>query len=269
VTGRVERDERAGAGGAGPLVVVPVDLGPGVRAGFTTRAGGVSPAPWDSLDLGLGVQDDAARVRANRALVAEWLGAPVAFATQVHGTHVVRLDTPVGSGAHAPDTVGEADAIVGTGPGNGLGVLVADCVPVLLADAEAGVVGVAHAGRRGLAEGVVAAALAAMVSAGARLDRVRAAVGPCACGRCYEVPATMRDHMALGRPATRSTTSWGTAALDLRAGVVADLGSAGVTSVHRVEACTIEDERFFSHRRAVRHGTTTGRFAGLVALVDG
>ncbi|WP_395410310.1 laccase domain-containing protein [Cellulosimicrobium funkei] len=108
--------------------------------------------------------------------------------------------------------------------------------------------------------------MAALVAAGARVDRVRAAVGPSACGRCYEVPAWMRDDVALARPATWSTTSWGTPALDLPAGVVADLVAAGVADVVRVPACTIEDERFFSHRRAARRGTTTGRFAGLVAL---
>lgn len=250
-------------------VVLAVDLGPGVRAGFTTRAGGVSPAPWDSWNLGLGVQDEATRVRVNRARAAAWLGAPVAFSTQVHGTDVVRVGSPGGPALDAgspPDSVGDADALVTTGAGTGLGVLVADCVPVLLADGDAGVVAVAHAGRRGVDGGVVGAVLEAMRAAGARVGRVRAAVGPSACGSCYEVPASLRDEVARARPATWSTTSWGTAALDLPAGVVADLESAGVESVVRVEACTIEDDRFFSHRRAVRQGTTTGRFAGLVAL---
>ncbi len=258
-----------GVDAAGP-VVLTVDLGPGVRAGFTTRAGGVSPAPWDSLNLGLGVRDEASRVRENRARAGVWLGAPVAFATQPHGTDVVRLGGPAdllpGGSDVPPDTVGEADALVAAGAGTGLGVLVADCVPVLLADAEAGVVAVAHAGRRGVDGGVAGAVLDAMRAAGARVERVRAAVGPAVCGSCYEVPVSLRDEVARRRPATWSTTSWGTPALDLPAGVVADLESAGVASVVRVPACTIEDERFFSHRRATRQGTTTGRFAGLVAL---
>ncbi|MDF2808136.1 MAG: multicopper polyphenol oxidase [Cellulosimicrobium sp.] len=263
------RDGRGGVVDAAPPVLLEVDLGRGVRAGFTTRSGGVSPEPWDSLNLGLNVADEAARVRSNRARAAARLGAPVAFASQVHGTRVVRLDAPPrGADGALVDSVGEADAVVATAPGVGLGVLVADCVPVLLADADAGVVGVAHAGRRGLAHGVVPAVLEAMRAAGARVGNVRAAVGPSACGRCYEVPATMRDDVALARPATRSTTSWGTPALDLPAGVLADLVAAGVGDVVHVDACTIEDERFFSHRRAARGGTTTGRFAGLVALAD-
>lgn len=253
-----------------PPVVLAVDLGPGVRAGFTSRAGGVSPAPWDSLNLGLGVRDEASRVRENRARAAAWLDAPVAFATQVHGTDVLLVDgsadlLPDGADV-PPDTVGEADALVAAGVGTGLGVLVADCVPVLLADGDAGVVAVAHAGRRGVDGGVVGVALEAMRAAGARVERVHAVVGPSVCGGCYEVPVSLRDEVALRRPATWSTTSWGTPALDLPAGVVADLEDAGVASVRRVPVCTLEDERFFSHRRATRQGTTTGRFAGLVAL---
>ncbi|MBN0041531.1 peptidoglycan editing factor PgeF [Cellulosimicrobium cellulans] len=267
MSARPASDGRAGVLRTAPPVALEVDLGPGVRALFTTRAGGVSPEPWDSLNLGLNVTDDAARVRSNRARAAARLGAPIAFASQVHGTDVVRLDAPAQDADGAPvDSVGEADAIVAAARGVGLGVLVADCVPVLLADVDAGVVGVAHAGRRGLAHGVVPAALEAMRAAGARVGNVRAAVGPSACGRCYEVPATMRDDVALARPAARSTTSWGTPALDLPAGVVADLVAAGVADVVHLAACTVEDERFFSHRRAARGGTTTGRFAGLVAL---
>ncbi|MCB7137789.1 polyphenol oxidase family protein [Cellulosimicrobium marinum] len=248
------------------LPVLEADLGPGVRAGFTTRAGGVSPVPWDSLDLGLGVGDEPERVRRNRARVAQWLGRRVAFATQVHGTrvHVVDAAWPAGS-ADVPDSVGEADALVTRG-GAGLGVLVADCVPVLLADPVARVVAVAHAGRRGVADGVVAHVLDALVSVGADLGQVRAAVGPSACGRCYEVPAPMRDALAASRPAAWSTTRWGTAALDLPAAVEADLRAGGVPVVERSGACTLEDARFFSHRRAVREGATTGRFAGVVAL---
>jgi polyphenol oxidase len=259
--------------------VLEVDLGAGVRAGFTTRAGGVSPQPWDSLNLGLGVHDDAARVRENRARASGWLGRTARFATQVHGTGVVVVGAEVrgrrgvregGQTGRpqeegAPDTVGDADAVVGVG-GAGVGVLVADCVPVLLADVSAEVVATAHAGRRGLAAGIVPAVVRAMARAGAEPSRVRAVVGPSACGACYEVPATMRDEVATTRPAAWSTTSWGTAALDLPAGVAADLAACGVGEVRRTGVCTIEDERFYSHRRAARAGTTTGRFAGLVAL---
>lgn len=250
--------------------VLEVDLGPGVRAAFTGAAGGSSPAPWSGLNLGLGVGDAPERVLAHRESVGRWLGAPLVFATQVHGAgvrvlsgedRVARSERAVGA-----DTCGEYDALVTAEPGLGLGVLVADCVPVLLADPEARVVGVAHAGRQGLVEGVVGAALEALLGCGARADRVRAVVGPSACGRCYEVPARMRDEVDAARPGTASTTSWGTPALDLPAGVVAELRAGGVEQVVVTGICTLEDERFCSHRRASAQGLVTGRFAGVVAL---
>lgn len=248
--------------------LVPVDLGPGVVAGFTTRAGGVSPAPWDSLDLGLNVGDDPDRVRTNRRRVAGALGVPLAFATQVHGAHVAEVGwpgpggTPQGPAVDA-DSVGEADGLV-AGAGVGLGVLVADCVPVLLADADAGLVGTAHAGRRGVQLGVVGVVVDALVERGASRARVRAAVGPSVCGRCYEVPEQMRDEVAAVVPQAWSTTSAGTSGLDLRAGVLAQLAAAGVGAVTAVDVCTMEDDRFFSHRR---FAGATGRFAGVVAHV--
>lgn len=243
----------------GPGSIVEVDLGPGVRAAFTTRAGGVSRGPWAALDLGLHVDDDPDAVRANRRTVGRWLGAEPAFATQVHGRDVVVVN-PGSSGA---DTVGEFDALVGRS-GTAVGVLVADCVPVLLADAEAGVVAAVHAGRRGVLAGVVGAALDAMAAAGADRSRVRAAVGPAVCGRCYEVPDAMRDEVAATVPATWATTRAGTPALDLPAGVAAQLAAAGVTDVHLTGLCTMEDDRFYSHRRDGGPHGRTGRFAGVV-----
>ncbi|WP_369408650.1 peptidoglycan editing factor PgeF [Cellulomonas triticagri] len=250
-------------GGRPSASVLGVDLGPGVRAGFTTRDGGVSPAPWDSLDLGLLVGDDPDRVRENRARVAAWAGAPVAWATQVHGAavHVVR-----GTGDAAGDSVGEVDGLVSAVPGTAVAVLVADCVPVLLADPVAGVVGAAHAGRRGLAGGVVQATLAAMVAAGADPARVRAAVGPAISGARYEVPTALQREVAAAVPGTACTTVDGTPGLDLPAGVAGVLRAAGVTDVLLTGWCTATDPRFFSHRRAQRAGTTTGRSAAVVAL---
>jgi len=247
-----------------PVPVLEVDLGPGVRAGFTTRAGGVSAPPWDTLDLGLHVGDDPVHVRENRARVAAWAGTPLAWATQVHGTHVlVRPDVPPGADG---TPLGVADAVV-VGRGAGAAVVVADCVPVLLADPDAGVGAAVHAGRRGLLDGVVQAAVAAMVDAGARADRVRAAVGPSICGRCYEVPAAMRDEVADVVPGVAARTDRGTPALDLPAGVVAVLAGVGVTAVHRTGWCTRTDERFFSHRRSTATGEPPGRCAGVVAVV--
>ncbi|PFG35876.1 hypothetical protein ATL41_0576 [Flavimobilis soli] len=245
---------------------IELDLGPGVRAVFTTVHGGVSSPPWASLNLGMACGDDQGAVVENRRRVGAAVGAPVAFATQVHGADVVDV-----AGADAvrelPGTVGEADGLVTSATDVALGVLVADCVPVLLADPEARVVAVAHAGRRGVESEVVLRTLDAMVARGADPARVRAAVGPCACGDCYEVPEDMRADVAARVPATWSTTSWGTPALDLAAGVEQQLDRAGVASVTRVARCTIEDDDLFSYRRAGRTGDpTTGRFAGVVRI---
>jgi YfiH family protein len=240
--------------------VVQVDLGETVRAGFTMRAGGVSTGAYAALNLGLNVADATDDVLANRRIVERWAGGPIVFATQVHGAEVAVVAPPSGP---APTAIGPFDALV-SASGAGLGVLVADCVPVLLADPEAGVVAAVHAGRRGLAGGVVQAALARMVELGARRGRVRAAVGPAICGACYEVPAALRAEVAGVVPAAWATTSWGTPALDLPAGVVATLVAAGVDRVQPLDICTLTDDRFYSHRRAQRSGETTGRSAGFI-----
>lgn len=238
--------------------VLAVDLGPGVRAGFTVR---------DAGNLGLGVGEDREPVLARRRALARWAGAPVTWATQVHGAAVLPAGGAAGADAGVPR--GEADAVV-AGPGAGAAVVVADCVPVLLADAAAGVAAAVHAGRRGLQDGVVQAALAAMADAGARPERVRAAVGPAICGRCYEVPAALRDEVAAVVPGVAARTDAGTPALDLPAGVVAVLAAGGVTRVHRTGWCTRTDPRFFSHRRSGVTGEPAGRCAGVVAVaVDG
>jgi len=239
-----------------------VDLGPGVVAGFTDRRGGVSRPPFDSLDLGAHVGDDPADVAVNRARLAARLGVPVVFVDQVHGADVLAVgpdDVPADPLAPA----GTADALVTTSAGLALGVLVADCVPVLLADPDARVVAAVHAGRRGLVGGVVRAALDALVARGADVRRVRAAIGPAVAGASYEVPSAMRDEVAAVEPAAAATTAWGTPALDLPAGVAAQLAAAGVTYVARARRDTWQDETLYSYRRSPR----TGRFAGVVRLV--
>ncbi|MFC7497540.1 MULTISPECIES: polyphenol oxidase family protein [unclassified Nocardioides] len=182
-------------------------------------------------------------------------GVPFARLTQVHGAEVQIADGPM-----APDAVPTGDALVTTRRGLGLMVRVADCVPVLLADPKAGVIGAVHAGRPGMALGIVTAAVDAMRAQGA--GTVRAWVGPHVCGRCYEVPAEMRDEVAALVPESRSETSWGSPALDLGAGVEAQLVAAGA-EVTRVDGCTREDARLHSYRR---DGAAAGRFAGLVWL---
>jgi polyphenol oxidase len=230
--------------------------GRSVFAGCTARPGGSSAAPFAELNLGDHVGDDIAAVAANRALLAQAAGvAPdhLLFLRQVHGREVAVAEGPWAGPAPA------ADAAVTRTEGLALAVLVADCVPVLLADPAAGVVGVAHAGRQGLVAGVVGAAVAAMRDLGART--VTARVGPSVCGRCYEVPEQMAQDVAARVPAARSTTSWGTPALDVAAGVLSQL-AACCDDVRWWPACTREDEGLYSFRRSA----TTGRFAGVVRL---
>ena len=243
------------------IPAIDVDLGPGVAAFFTTRAGGVSTGAHAELNLGLNVEDEPQRVRVNLGRVADRAGAPLALGRQVHGAEVLQV-----RGAPRADDplVGTADALVTVAGGVALAVVVADCVPVLLADPQRRVVGTVHAGRGGLLAVVVPRAIEAMRALGA--EELRAAVGPAVCGRCYEVPAAMRDEVDCVVPGTASTTSWGTPALDLPAGVLAQLTDAGVQRVEHVAACTFTDERFYSHRAWSAGGERRGRFAGVVRL---
>jgi YfiH family protein len=243
-----------------------VDLGQGIIAGFTTRHGGVSPAPWDSLNLAADTGDDPDRVNANRARLRMRMAKALVFVKQEHGTvvHVVsRADREAFAVGNPPMTLASADAMVTTTARVGLGVLTADCAPILLSDPVARVVGAAHAGREGVRRGVVDAVLRAMYDAGA--TAIRAAIGPAICGRCYEVPAAMRDEVAAAVPETYSTTVRGTPALDLPAGIEAQLRAGGVGMIEHSRMCTLEDHDYFSHRRA--GGEPTGRQAGIIALV--
>jgi polyphenol oxidase len=245
-----------------PLTVLPADLGPGVRAAFTTRAGGVSVGSYAGLDLALHVGDDPGAVAENRALLAAWAGSPVRFARQVHGTAVARIVLEERGGVGDCGAEPEADALVTSHAGVPLAVLVADCLPVLLADAGARVAAVAHAGRRGLLAGVLPRVVDAMAALGARPGSIRASVGPAAGGCCYEVPAQMLQEAVAAVPQLRGTTTRGTPSLDLRAGAVAQLRALGLADVTTVGGCTIEDESFYSYRRSRQ----TGRFAGVVVL---
>src|SRR5690606_19061452 len=141
------------------------------------------------------------------------------------------------------------DALVTATPGVVPVVLVADCVPVLLGDAEAGVVAAVHAGRVGARVGVVPAAIEAMRSVGAEPSRTEALLGPSVCGSCYEVPADMADDVEAHLPGSRCTSAKGTAALDLRAGLWRQLADLGVGKIGVDPRCTVEDETLFSHRR--------------------
>ena len=231
----------------------------GARYAFTDRNGGRSAAPYDGLNLGDHVEDDPKAVAENRrSLAAAFHLEPsrLAFMHQVHGADVAVLDDPPGP----EDPVPTADALVTRAPGLALVVLVADCVPVLLAARRSDVIAVAHAGRRGVEAGVVPATVAAMSALGARPDRMVAVVGPAICAGCYEVSGELAEQVVAAEPATRATSRAGTPALDLRAGVVAQLVAAGVETVEVDPWCTAESDDLYSHRR----DGVTGRFAGVL-----
>jgi YfiH family protein len=229
------------------------------RRVVTDRRGGRSRSPYDTFNLGDHVGDDPADVAANRSRVARELRVPeerLVWMSQVHGRGVAVVDGP-----HA-GPLPETDALVTSTPGLVLCVLVADCVPVLLADSVTGVVAAVHAGREGLRGGVLPAALSAMASLGARARHVSALLGPAVCGSCYEVPEAMQAEVARIAPAAAVRTRRGTPGLDLRAGLDEMLRRAGVTDVVHDPRCTVEDRHLFSHRR----DGVTGRQAGLIWL---
>ncbi|WP_155055209.1 peptidoglycan editing factor PgeF [Streptomyces blattellae] len=232
----------------------------GAHFAFTDRWGGVSAAPYEELNLGGAVGDDPDAVRTNRELAAKSLGldpADVVWMNQVHGNDVAMVDGPWGERPAA-----EVDAIVTVRRGLALAVLTADCTPVLLADPVAGVVAAAHAGRPGMITGVVPAALRAMTDLGAEPSRIVARTGPTVCGRCYEVPEAMRAEVAAVEPTAYAETSWGTPAVDVSAGVHAQLERLGVRDREQSPVCTLESGDHFSYRR----DRTTGRLAGYVWL---
>ncbi|MFE6936243.1 peptidoglycan editing factor PgeF [Streptomyces sp. NPDC057699] len=233
----------------------------GAHFAFTDRWGGVSAVPYEELNLGGAVGDDPAAVGANRARAARALGldpALVVWMNQVHGRDVAVVDGPWGDTRDIP----AVDAVVTARRGLPLAVLTADCTPVLLADPAAGVVAAAHAGRPGLVAGVVPAAVEAMIALGAEPSRITVHTGPAVCGRCYEVPEQMRAEVAGAVPASWAETSWGTPAVDVTAGVHAQLAELGVTDRHSSPFCTLESGDHFSYRR----DRTTGRLAGYVWL---
>ncbi|MEU9686270.1 peptidoglycan editing factor PgeF [Amycolatopsis japonica] len=230
-----------------------------VRRVVTTRAGGASRAPYDTFNLGDHVGDDAGDVYANRKRLATELGLAenrLAWMEQVHGRTATVVDGSETSAAEA------TDALVTAEPGLALVVLVADCVPLLLADAEAGVVAAVHAGRVGARVGVVPAAVEAMRSLGAEPARTEALLGPAICGDCYEVPADMAADVEKHVPGSACKTRKGTPGLDLRAGLWRQLADLGVGKIGVDPRCTNEDKTLFSFRR----DGTTGRIAGITWL---
>ena len=241
------------------MAFVDGTLGPRVRWAFADRLDGVSLAPYDACNLADHVGDDLDHVRTNRTALAAVVGvdgAHVVTMAPVHGNDVGQVDGPT------TEPVPEVDALVTTVTGVALLVLAADCVPVVLGDSGAGVVAVVHAGWRGVRSDVVGTTLESMVELGARLDRVRAVVGPAICGRCYAVPRERFDEVVAVAPEAAAVAAGGLPGLDLRAAVVSRLQGAGVSSrLHG--GCTQESPSLYSFRR----DGVTGRHGGVVTLL--
>lgn len=242
----------------------------GVGVAFTDRSGGVSRDAFGPLNLGRTDVDEIPAVRENFRRVGLALGVS-RFITlaQVHGPDVVVVDRALAESWGPEQHLGSeatgipltrADALVTDQPGVALCIRVADCLPVLFADPAAGVIGAAHAGRVGLAAGVLPNTVAAMRELGAR--DIRAWQGPHICGACYEVPAAMRDEIAASLPGAYAETSWGTPALDLGEAAARQLTAAGCT-VERHSPCTLTTDDLHSHRR---DGAGAGRLGALIWL---
>ena len=240
----------------------------GLRHGFLGRAGGVSTGIHAGLNVGLGSADDRAAVAENRrrAIAAVAPGAALVTLHQIHSAEAIAVTAPFPDAARP-----HADALVTDRPGLALGILTADCAPILLADAQAGVIGAAHAGWKGALGGVIAATVATMTALGARPERIAAAVGPCIARASYEVDAGFLARLTADDPANERFFQDGRAghhAFDLEAYVVARLAAAGVTRIEALGLDTYADEaRFFSYRRATHRGEPDyGRQIALIAL---
>ncbi len=236
----------------------PREHPPRIRRVLSTRKGGFSAPPYDSFNFGLHVGDDPKSVARNRSRLANELGVTLAdlvWMEQVHGRSVQVIDGPVDG------PVEVVDALVTATPGLVLVVQVADCVPLLLWDEQARVIGAVHCGRQGLRLGVAARAVAAMVDLGASVESVNALLGPAICGRDYEVPQHMQADVEQHAPGSAVRTRQGTSGLDIRAGLAGQLKSLGVQSIQIDPRCTAEDADLFSHRG---DGGRTGRQVAVV-----
>ena len=226
-----------------------------VPHGFLGRRGGVSAGELAGLNVGYGSGDDRDAIAENRAraIAAVLPGAELATVHQIHSANVVMVEKP-----WAYKERPHADAMVTDRPGLLLGILTADCAPVLLADAEAGVVGAAHAGWRGALAGVTDSVIGAMEDLGARRERIAAAVGPCIAQASYQVDETFRGRFLGLDPASDRHFAEGPEGrphFDLEAYVVERLKSAGIASVEALGLDTYADtDRFFSYRRATHRG---------------
>jgi YfiH family protein len=227
----------------------------GIRHGFFTRQGGVSRGVYASLNCGFGSSDDPKFVSENRRRVAHHLGGgsgEVVTLYQEHGTTAREVSAPI-----ARDALPRADAVVSVTPGLVIGVLTADCAPVLLADAEARIVAATHAGWRGAVAGIVESAIAEMERLGAKRERIAAAVGPCIGPAAYEVgpefEAEVLERHPTGARFFNHPGNAQRAHFDLPAFVAQRLKDARIGSVAGLQSCTYENESlFFSYRRKTK-----------------
>lgn len=234
----------------------------GAQAVFTNRFGGVSAPPFDRLNLGPHVGDAPEAVARNRAIVDQAVGHDVVWMKQ---THSARVEVVKPGFTHVPHV---ADAIVADGRAfaklglahPALGVMVADCLPVLLASEDGRYVAAVHAGRAGVVMQIIPTVLQVLARMGAPATQMHAALGPAICASCYEVDRSTQDFVLGHVPAAWSTTRRGTPALDLRAGAIDQLRQRGVNVSFSSKRCTAEDPNLYSYRR----DGVTGRFAGII-----
>lgn len=302
-------------------VTIPIALAPGITAVYTTRLGGLSTGDFGNCNLGGKSGDDPTAVLSNRVALAQAVGARLSLISQVHSGVAVDVDdsfeinTPFGfdvsgtRGVEGDDSaatavVKEADGQVTSQAGIALGMFAADCLPVLLADPETGIIGACHCGRRGLEKGVIGATVELMKLKGAEPSRIVATLGPRICGDCYEVGDDIADKFEKRFPLTKTTTRFGGAGIDIAEAAMIDLAFAGVSkvvdSMPRVHAateyldhdleldelcradgegpslherleviqhsmCTLENPLWYSHRRASLAGKThEGRMLALI-----
>ena len=242
----------------------------GVRHGFLGRRGGVSSGIHGGLNVGAGSTDDVAAIAENRARAVAAIapGARLATVYQVHSADTVSVVEPYEERLRP-----RADALVTDRPGIALGILTADCAPVLLADRKAGVVGAAHAGWKGAIGGVTDSAIVAMVTLGARRERIVAAIGPCIARVSYEVDDAFARRFEETDPANERFFSPGREGhqqFDLEAYVAHRLAAAGIGQVEMLGLDTYADPaRFFSYRRATHRGEPDyGRQISIIAVDD-
>jgi YfiH family protein len=243
--------------GDGMITLRALEAGYSVRHAFFTRGGGVSDGIFASLNCGFGSGDDPARVHRNRAMAAARLGLAadrLVTCNQIHSAEVVTVAHPWPAGS-AP----RADGMATVRPGLALGVLAADCAPVLFADPAAGVIGAAHGGWRGTLTGVMEATVGAMVALGARPQRIGAGIGPCIAQKSYEVGPEFPGRFAAADPDSANffvpAARPGHFLFDLAGYIERRLINLGLGAVERLDVDTVtEEDRFFSYRRACLKG---------------